>query len=302
MGITSGAFRLFRVAGIDVFLHWSWLVVAYILIRNRSESYTSQVWNVAEYLSIFGIVLLHEFGHALACRQVGGKADKIVLWPLGGIAYVQPPARPGAMLWSIAAGPLVNVVLIPVTCGIVLVGVSGDWEFSRPDLYHFFIAVAAINALLLVFNLLPIYPLDGGQIVYALLWFVIGRARSLLVVSVLGLAAGLGLIGVAVWRVDIWLGVIAAFASYRSAIGFQQARMLARVLAMPRHQDAACPSCGEAPFRGDYWLCDHCRTRFDTFQHSAQCPQCGMQFPVTACSYCGQGFPMAEFYAAAMVR
>ncbi|HEV3203064.1 MAG TPA: M50 family metallopeptidase [Gemmataceae bacterium] len=302
MGITSGAFRLFRVAGIDVFLHWSWLVVAYILIRNRSDSYTSQVWNVAEYLAIFGIVLLHEFGHALACRQVGGKADKIVLWPLGGIAYVQPPARPGAMLWSIAAGPLVNVVLVPVTYGIFRVARSEGWELTRPDVFHFLMALTFINAGLLVFNLLPIYPLDGGQIVYALLWFVIGRAKSLLVVSVLGLAAGLGLVGVAVWLGDIWLGLIAAFATYRSAIGFQQARLLARVLATPRHQDAACPSCGEAPFQGDFWLCDHCRTRFDTFQHAAQCPQCGMQFPITACSFCGKGYPMAEFYTAAKAR
>ena len=49
--------------------------------------------------------MLHEFGHALACRQVGGQADLIVLWPLGGVAYVNPPPRPGALLWSIAAGP-----------------------------------------------------------------------------------------------------------------------------------------------------------------------------------------------------
>lgn len=72
-------------------------------------------WNIAEYLALFGIVLLHEFGHALACRQVGGKAERVVLWPLGGIALVQPPPRPGALLWSIAAGPLVNLVLVPLT-------------------------------------------------------------------------------------------------------------------------------------------------------------------------------------------
>ena len=72
------------------------------------------VWPVLEYLALFVIVLVHEFGHALACRQVGGQANQIVLWPLGGVAYVAPPPRPGATLWSIAAGPLVNVVLAPV--------------------------------------------------------------------------------------------------------------------------------------------------------------------------------------------
>ena len=62
----------------------------------------------------------------MACRQVGGTADHILLWPFGGVAYVNPPQRPGAMLWSIAAGPLVNVALAPVFIGAVYAGsVSG---------------------------------------------------------------------------------------------------------------------------------------------------------------------------------
>ena len=76
--------------------------------------YNSLVWNALEYLALFVIVLLHEFGHALACRQVGGTADRIMLWPLGGVAFVNPPQRPGATLWSLAAGPLVNVALLPI--------------------------------------------------------------------------------------------------------------------------------------------------------------------------------------------
>ena len=100
----QGSFRLFRVAGIDVFLHWSWFIVAMYEISTRMAHYTSPFWNVAEYLTLFLIVLLHEFGHALACRQVGGTADTIVLLPLGGVAYVNPPQRPGATLWAIAEG------------------------------------------------------------------------------------------------------------------------------------------------------------------------------------------------------
>src|SRR6202035_4695164 len=101
-------------SGIDVFLHWSWSLVAAYEIQTRKGSYSSITWNVLEYLALFLIVMIHEFGHALACRQVGGRADQIVLWPLGGVAYVDPPPRPGATLWSIAAGPLVNVVLVPI--------------------------------------------------------------------------------------------------------------------------------------------------------------------------------------------
>src|SRR5215475_11377166 len=130
---SRGSFHLLRFAGIDVFVHWTWLLVAFIELSARTSSYSSPAWNIAEYLSLFGIVLLHEFGHALACRQVGGVANRIVLWPLGGIAYVSPPPRPGALLWSIAAGPLVNVVLVPLTVCLYMLCSSLDMATDMPD-------------------------------------------------------------------------------------------------------------------------------------------------------------------------
>src|SRR6516165_8940743 len=155
--LTAGSFPLFRVAGIQVYVHWAWLLVA--------------------YLAIFGIVLLHEFGHALACRQVGGEANRIVLWALGGAAFVQPPPRPGAHLWCIAAGPLVNVILVPVTGAAFWFAHRAGLGNEYPDFEHFLLSIAVINVFPLIFNLLPIYPLDGGRILQALLWFVIGQAR-----------------------------------------------------------------------------------------------------------------------------
>src|SRR6202043_721183 len=132
----QGAIRLFRSSGIDVFLHWSWFLVAAYEIQARSGRYSSITWNVLEYLALFLIVMIHEFGHALACRQVGGRADQIVLWPLGGVAYVDPPPRPGATLWSIAAGPLVNVVLLPILWIAAMVGRSSGWAETMPDVYQ----------------------------------------------------------------------------------------------------------------------------------------------------------------------
>src|SRR4051812_6188669 len=90
-----GSIHLFRALGIDVYMHWSWLLVAAYEMQSRSRTYQHQVWNVYEYLTLFAIVLLHEYGHALACRSVGGRAEKILLWPMGGVAYVDPPNRPG---------------------------------------------------------------------------------------------------------------------------------------------------------------------------------------------------------------
>src|SRR5437016_8905384 len=195
--LTSGSLPLFRIAGIQVYLHWTWLVVAYLEIVNRVNKYQSMTWNVIEYLALFAIVLLHEFGHALACRQAGGQANRIMLWPLGGVAFVQPPPRPGALLWSIAAGPLVNVVLVPVTVMAFLLARGANLGDESPDLMHFLFSIAVINIGLLVINLLPIYPLDGGQIFQALLWFVIGQARSLMVAGILGLVAAVGVIALA---------------------------------------------------------------------------------------------------------
>src|SRR5215831_12142613 len=105
---SQGSFRLFRVKGIDVYLNWTWFLVALFEIQARNGTYSSVLWNILEYVALFAIVLTHEFGHAFACRSVGGQADTIMLWPLGGVAYVNPPPRPGALLWSIVAGPLVN--------------------------------------------------------------------------------------------------------------------------------------------------------------------------------------------------
>src|SRR5438093_8721476 len=132
----SGVIRLFRFAGIEVFLHFSWFLVAAIYISGYIRRYELPVWGVLEYVSVFVIVLMHEFGHSLACRQVGGVANRIVLWPLGGVAFVSPPPRPGAVLWSIAAGPLVNVALVPVTLGLSQLGpMLGVTPGSDPDKY-----------------------------------------------------------------------------------------------------------------------------------------------------------------------
>src|SRR4030088_3312990 len=155
----QGSIRLFRFSEIDVFLHWSWFLLAFYEINARKGRYSSIGWNVAEYLALFLIVTLHEFGHSLACRQVGGQANQIVLWPLGGVAFVNPPQRPGAVLWSIAAGPLVNVALVPILLGVGYVcRAAGLWD-TMPDAHAFVRMVATINLALLIFNLLPIYPL-----------------------------------------------------------------------------------------------------------------------------------------------
>lgn len=295
----KSSIRLFRFAGITVFLHWSWFLVALWEIESGRGRYPSVAWNAVEYLALFGIVLLHEFGHALACRQVGGTADQIVLWPFGGVAYVNPPPRAGATLWSIAAGPLVNVALLPVTYALGGFDHSA-WTSPLPS-QALLGGITYINLGLLIFNMLPIYPLDGGQILRSLLWFVLGRARSLWVATILGFI-GIPLFGVFAWTERRpWLGILALFLLLNCWGGLQHARALSRIAKLPRRDGFACPRCKSAPPLGAFWRCAKCQQPFDTFASGAICPHCGSRFNVTQCLDCGGAAPIAEWAHATLV-
>jgi Zn-dependent protease len=294
MPTKRGAIRLFRLFGINVYIHWAWFL-AFVYLTSRPREYTSYGWNALEVLSLFVIVLTHEFGHQLACRQVGGQTSDIVLWPLGGVAYVMPPQRPGAQLWSIAAGPLVNVILIPVFALLYSASYHLGWNESHNDLYKLTQEIWLINLVLLVFNLLPIYPLDGGQILRSLLWFPFGRANSLMVASIIGFIGVAGLIGVAIWLQSFWLGLMSAFIAMNCWGGFKQARALAARAKMPRREGFACPSCHAAPLQGDLWRCGQCGKSFDIFLQQGQCPQCSTQFNATQCLECGLSSPIAAW-------
>jgi Zn-dependent protease len=291
----KGTIRLFRLAGIDVFLHWSWFVVAVLEIQLRRGHYSSPVWNVLEYLSLFAIVTLHEFGHSLACRQVGGTAHHIVLWPLGGVAYVSPPQRPGATLWSLAAGPLVNVALVPVLVGLGWMSGLLGWREAHPDLVNLLQAVLAVNLVILVFNLLPVYPLDGGQILRSLLWFGLGRARSLMVATAVGFLGVLGIAALAVALGSAWIGIMAVFLGFNCWRGFQHARRLLELARLPRHLGFACPSCKAAPPVGLFWGCSQCGQAFDTFEPPYRCPACAASFDAVRCVDCGSPQPFSSW-------
>jgi Zn-dependent protease len=284
------SFRFFRFAGIQVFVHASWFIVAWIEISSRSREYTSVVWNIAEYLGLFLIVLIHEFGHVLACRQTGGVSNEILLWPLGGVALVSPPQRASAQLWTIAAGPLVNVVLYPLLMLATTWLDASEWGARSPDLVRLTFTLWTINKWLLIFNLLPIYPLDGGQIVRSLLWFGIGRARSLQVAATIGLIGIVALAGYRAWTQPgdwIWTAVLAFFLGSQCVAGLRHGKALRELERLPRHDGFACPSCRQPPREGPVWLCPGCGNRFDAFLTRSICPHCQAALPTIRCIDCG---------------
>lgn len=225
---SQGSFRLFRVFGIQVFLHWTWFVLAYYRFQTGKEQYDKPIWMIWEYVALFGIVLLHEFGHSLACRSVGGRSDTIILWPFGGIAFVQPPPRPGANLWSVAAGPLVNVILVPVIFVIRYYLTESGLAPENSDLAELLRMIEWINLALLIFNILPIYPMDGGQIFQSLLWFFIGHAKSVIVAASLGIVVAVGAGGFFLLQGDYWIALIAAFLVSQAWRSLQWARQSLR--------------------------------------------------------------------------
>lgn len=204
-----------RVWGVRVRAHW--LFVAYVLsqlIFTLPRQHAGVVFVLPMMAALFVLVLLHEFGHCLACRRVGGEADEVVLWPLGGLAFCRAPHDWRSELVTVLGGPAVNAVLAPVLAGAIF-GLTGSWRAAAPDLLDLGGSVLRVesaygsmpwwlivlwslhvaNAALLVFNLaVPMLPLDGGRIVQCLLWRAVGYHRSLWISVHVGLAAAMGLV------------------------------------------------------------------------------------------------------------
>lgn len=292
-----GSLHLFQVNGIHVYVNWTWLLAAVFIIQQRSSGRMAPPVgsSIAWYLGLFGIVLLHEFGHALACKSVGGRAEQITLWPLGGIAFVDPPLRPGAVLWSIAAGPLVNVALIPVTLALwgiayFIAGPQSEWALLAETL-------AGTNGALLVFNILPIYPLDGGQILQSLIWFITGRSMSLLIAAIIGLVGAAGIIGLGMldFKDGFWLVFIGIFMILQSWQGVRYAKHLRGLESAPAHRGFACPWCGQAPPALFLWPCGSCGARFDIFATYGRCPNCNRGYAAVPCPFCNHPAPLERW-------
>jgi Zn-dependent protease len=205
----SWAVPIGRVADIAIKLHLLFIVYAIgqVLWSIRGGA-AGMAYTAMAMGALFALVLLHEFGHCFACRFVKGEADEIILWPLGGLAMCAPPDTWRAHLVTAAGGPLVNVVIFPVTAlalllaghpeailfnpfdPLIAVGMFGDYATIALWWLHY------INLLLLGFNvLLPMYPMDGGRILHAILWRSRGKRSATDITTITGYVAA-GVAGV----------------------------------------------------------------------------------------------------------
>jgi Zn-dependent protease len=169
-----GAWQIGRVAGIVVQMHWTFLLLIgwVVLMHTRAGGGVGDALRgVALTLAVFVCVVLHEFGHALTARRFGIGTRDITLLPIGGLARLaRMPDDPRQELAVAAAGPAVNVVLAAGIAGVLVV--TGRYApVTEVTLVgsRFLDQLLMINVVLVVFNLLPAFPMDGGRVLRALL-------------------------------------------------------------------------------------------------------------------------------------
>jgi stage IV sporulation protein FB len=203
--LLSGSVPFITAFGIRVRIHVSLLfLVALTLLLNWTQGYNLPN-KVVSLSALFVVILLHEFGHCFAARSVGGDARDILMWPLGGLAYAETPHRPWPTFVMVAGGPLVNVIIC-IACAAVVWLLRGTWVslnpfdalppkgvylLTQPAIYPWWLF--RTSYWLLLFNLLPIYPLDGGQMLHAALWPKLGYYRSSLFSYRTGMFGSIGL-------------------------------------------------------------------------------------------------------------
>jgi Zn-dependent protease len=217
----GGSITLFNVRGIRIAVDWSWFLILFLVIfwlsdfygnvlDESSSSSTPFVLAVISAAGFFGSIVLHELGHAFAALRNGIGISSIQLWIFGGMAHMDRESDgPGTEFKVAVAGPLVTLAIVVALSIAGLVAV-GPQEFERAVLIESNSGVsgvmamvgwlASINLLILVFNLLPAFPMDGGRIARAIAWWRTGDRNS-----ATRFAAGLG-------RVFAWIFIAAGLA------------------------------------------------------------------------------------------
>jgi Zn-dependent protease len=239
--MTGGGVTLFRVRGIRVSVDFSWFVVLFLIILWLSGSYRDELnlsqgdsepyfLAVASALLFFGSILLHELGHAFAARRKGIGVSAITLWMFGGVARLERDSdTPGTEFKIGIAGPLVTAGIV-IACAAAFLLIDGssmleDAALTRNNATSSGVAaviawLGSINLLVLIFNLVPAFPLDGGRIARAIAWWRTGsRNTGTRFAATLGewfglflILAGLGYF--LVYRGDVIGGIWLAFVGF----------------------------------------------------------------------------------------
>ncbi|MFL5873682.1 MAG: site-2 protease family protein [Solirubrobacterales bacterium] len=193
----GGSITLFRFRGIKVSVDWSWFIALFLVILYMTDFFerllggggsTPFLLGVLAAAGFFGSILLHEFGHAVVAMRNGIGISSIQLWIFGGMARMDREAdSPATELKVALAGPAVTaaIAIVLAAVGTVAAGPNGFWEAvvleTRSDVSGPMALVAwlvTINILILVFNMLPAYPMDGGRVARGIAWWRTGNRNQ----------------------------------------------------------------------------------------------------------------------------
>lgn len=212
-----------RIAGIQVYIHWTfWIILVWIFFMyyNVNQNTREGLMGVLFILALFACVVLHEYGHALTARRYNIATRRITLYPIGGIASLESmPEKPAQELLVAAAGPLVNVVIAALLWAYLhFSGQMPDFaamqEADSAELeamrLPFAFNLLLANLILILFNLIPAFPLDGGRMLRALLAFRLERARATRIAATIGQLLAMGFILFGIFY-NFWLVIIGFF-------------------------------------------------------------------------------------------
>lgn len=238
--------KVLRLFGIPVYIDASWLIVLALLALSFAAGfpallneyfpgmlhslpiYESWLLGLATALGIFVCILLHELGHALVARSQGMAVRDINLFLLGGVAEIrEEPHSPGNEVTMALAGPAVSVVLATLLWLLASMGFSAGWPHPLVVVLGY---LAFINVLVLAFNLLPAFPLDGGRVLHSILWSITGNLKkSTYWSSLVGQGFAWFLVGWGIWLFfvgnwlnGIWIFVIGLFLNSAAQTGYRQ--------------------------------------------------------------------------------
>lgn len=185
--------RLFRVRGIDISVDASWLIILALLTFSLKDFILPLLMRefypgidlaapgsylplgLLAALAFFACILLHELGHAIVGQSLGIPIRGITLFIFGGVAEMgDEPASAGKEFWMAIAGPLVSLFLVLVFAFLSAAGLYAEWA---PAAVIIFVYLTWVNALVLAFNLIPAFPLDGGRVLRSILWATTGSLR-----------------------------------------------------------------------------------------------------------------------------
>jgi Zn-dependent protease len=220
--------KLGQVHGVKIGLHFSWILIAFLITLSLSTHFgvMNPQWgrSIVLLISVFAAVLffativIHELSHALVAQSRGMTVESIVLFAFGGVAQIEKDAADAKTeFWIGIVGPITSLVIGVICLAITWTfGWSADLMSPQPPLIAMLIWLGLINVALAVFNMVPGYPLDGGRVLRAIIWWASGNVlKATRIASWIGHFIALSFIVIGIYRFfngagfgALWLSLI----------------------------------------------------------------------------------------------